>query len=277
MSFEGLEESRFLGSPIHLYYIRYGSAPSAYYAFTDADDDIEWNGVTYVKEAIRRPEIEASGGTDRQTLDIELPQSVALTDLYKIFPPSQVINLTIWQGHVEDVTQDFLVIWTGRILQVELEGNSAKVVAEPLRSTLSRPGLRRNYQYQCPHVLYGTQCKADRNLATVTPNVLSVSGSQVTLPGGWNTQAAEKYLNGSFSWVDQRGNTQIRAVLGFDGPNILRLNGQALGLNPGDPVEITFGCNRSTDDCLNLHNNINNFGGFPWIPTKNPSRTNEQY
>lgn len=277
MTFGGIEESRFDGSPVHLYFIRFGDAVDAFYAFTDADDDIVFNGITFVKEAINRQDIEASGGTDRQTLNVEIPFTSRLAELYHVFPPSQVVNLTIWQGHVEDTTQDFLVVWTGRILQVELEGNSAKVIAEPLRSTLARPGLRRNYQYQCPHVLYGSKCKAIRAVATVNPTVVSVSGSKVVLPAGWNSQPAEKYLNGSFGWVDPAGNTQMRAVIGFDGPNTLRLNGQAIGLVPGATVEITFGCNRTMDDCLNLHNNINNFGGFPWIPTKNPSRTNEQY
>jgi uncharacterized phage protein (TIGR02218 family) len=277
MTFTDFEESRFLGSPVHLYLIRYGNATDSVYAFTDADDDIVFNGITYVKEAISRQDIEASGSTDRKTLDVEIPFNSRFAELYRVFPPSQVVSLTIWQGHIEDASQDFLVVWTGRILQVSIEENIAKVVAEPLSSTLARPGLRRNYQYQCPHVLYGSKCQALRSIATVTPNVLSVNGSRVTLFAGWNSQPFEKYLNGSFTWVDPSGNTQIRAILGFDSANTLRLNGQALGLSPGDSVEITFGCNRTRDDCLNLHNNINNFGGFPWIPTKNPSRTNEQY
>jgi uncharacterized phage protein (TIGR02218 family) len=277
MSFEDFEVSRDLGEPIHLYLVRYGDASNSVYAFTDAEEDIVFNGITFRKEAIQRPRIEASGGTDRKTLDINLPFETPLAQLYKIFPPSIVVNLTIWQGHVNDPDQEFLVIWTGRVLQVEVSLNEATLKCEPLTSTLSRPGLRRNYQYQCPHVLYGSRCQALKAVATVTPTVQNVNGASVTLPANWNSQPSEKYLNGSFTWVDDLGNTQIRAIIGFNGPNTVKLNGVPLGLEPQQTVEISFGCNRTMEDCLNLHNNINNFGGFPFIPTKNPTRTNEFY
>lgn len=38
-----------------------------------------------------------------------------------------------------------------------------------------------------------------------------------------------------------------------------------------DWVYIYFGCNKTTDDCENKFDNINNFGGFPYIPINNPT------
>jgi hypothetical protein len=35
-------------------------------------------------------------------------------------------------------------------------------------------------------------------------------------------------------------------------------------------VNLYPGCNKSMDHCINRFDNILNYGGFPWIPGKNP-------
>jgi hypothetical protein len=49
-----------------------------------------------------------------------------------------------------------------------------------------------------------------------------------------------------------------------------------------DPIDVVLGCNHQLyaadgGDCEGLHDNVLNFGGFRWIPTKNPIGTFNNY
>jgi hypothetical protein len=38
----------------------------------------------------------------------------------------------------------------------------------------------------------------------------------------------------------------------------------------GSSAQLVAGCDRTMDDCLDKFDNLDNFGGFPFIPTINP-------
>jgi hypothetical protein len=68
---------------------------------------------------------------------------------------------------------------------------------------------------------------------------------------------------------------ETRSILKLKGADKaqLLLDSAAKGLVAGMSVSVILGCNKLaglTDDCIVLHDNIHNFGGMPWIPTKNP-------
>lgn len=139
----------------------------------------------------------------------------------------------------------------------------------PVSTSIQRPGLRRNYQLSCPHVLFGPQCRASRNDATVTRTVTAISGNSVT----FNTAlplAAAKYKGGLLEWTAD-GHSSIRTIVSVTGTKTgIGIRGNLRGLNVGSSIKITFGCNRLQSDCADLHHNILNFGGQPSIPLENP-------
>jgi hypothetical protein len=153
---------------------------------------------------------------------------------------------------------------------------------EPVSTSLRRPGLRRHYQYGCPHQLYGPHCLANKAAATVASTVASLAGATVTLNSGWNGAfAADKFLGGMLEWTAPGGSTDRRTILRITG-NVLSLSGIPKDLAPTDAVDVVLGCNHKAyaedgGDCLPLHNNILHYGGQRWIPTKNPIGTNNMY
>lgn len=274
MTFEIQEESRYLGLPVNIYLFRFGSAPNAFYAYTDADEIITYQTIQYKPLPILRPEVRTSGTLDKTTLEITVAANSEIANLFIAYPPSSIINVLIRQGHLQDPNNEFLIAWSGRVLSCSRSGNEATLTCEPIATSLKRPGLRRNYQYGCPHPLYGEPCNANKAAATITRPIAGVTGSIIGLASGWNTQPVAKYVNGLIQWTDALGNTQLRTILGTPTATSILLSGDASILSVGQNIQISLGCNRTMSDCLNLHNNIANFGGHPFIPKKNPIKAN---
>lgn len=269
MSFASKESSRAEGNPITLYYFRYGSAIGSYYAFTDAEQIVTVAGVDYEPVPIQRGNVAASGSLDKANLEVRLARDNPVADLFRVYPPSQVVTLVIKQGHYDDGAGEFLAVWTGRVLGCAWEDSEVILTGEPVSTSLRRAGLRRHYQFSCPHALYGPKCNANQNDVTQDAVVAAIEGVNVTLAGGWNgALAVGKYIGGLFSWTNG-DNEELRTILRVDG-NTLMLSGSLSGLIIAGDCTVAPGCNRQMTDCETLFDNILNFGGQPWIPLKNP-------
>lgn len=278
MSYESYEESEFEGLPASLIYIEYGSAPGNFFAYTDVDQVIEHNGIQYVPTVVGREKVEASGGLDNKTLEIDITPNASVVQYYRDREPSQVVTMTIRQGHVEDPSGEYVVVWTGRIIGVEQKSRFAKISAEPIATSMRRPGLRRHYQYGCPWALYSTECGASKAAARVQAAVQVVGANVMEFNSGWEGVFTKgKFAGGYVQWTNSDDNSlEVRTILsvgvgaGGDGRDRLALNGKTEGLEGSQVVTLQLGCNHTMSDCANLHNNIQNFGGQPWIPKENP-------
>lgn len=287
MSFLTRELSRALGVPYTAYHIKYGDDAAAYYAYTDAAQEISAPGslagetVTYEPAVISHEDITTSGTLDKQQLVVEVPRTSPLVDLFIIYPPSQVVQLTIRQGHVGS-TDSVPVKWSGRIVAMTLEGSTAKFSCEPILTSMRRNGLRRNYMIGCPYALYSDSCRANKTAATTNVIVQSISGNTIGLSASWFPHPIIKYVGGMVQWTGPRG-TEIRTILQVSDPNLI-VGGRLSNLSVGDVISVILGCNHLMDDCRDLHvevgtntSNINNFGGQPWIPLKNPINKSQAY
>lgn len=275
MTFAPYEESASEGQPVQLFLFRYGTEAGEYYAYTDHTEELTIGGVVYAPVPIERGVIQANGSLDKSALKITLDVSTLTAEEFRVYPPASVVTLVIKQGHLGDVDEEFIVVWAGRIVGSSRDGSEAELTGEPVSTSLRRPGLRRHYQYGCPHQLYGPQCRADKPSATVSSTVSAIAGTKVTLASGWEGAfAPEKFLGGMVEWLAPGGSTDRRTILRIAG-NELSLSGLTRDLAVSDAVSVVLGCNHKAyaedgGDCLPLHNNILNFGGCRWIPTKNP-------
>lgn len=274
MAFEPIEESRSLGEPVVLMLFRYGQPATAYFAYTDAEQPITSTGdaisgpVIYQPIPLDRDSVKSTGNLDKTSFAIRMPKNTGLANLLQSFPPSETVNLIIRQGHVGDT--EFLVVQTGRVLSGKREGDEYVISVEPVSTSMRRPMIRRHYQLGCPHALFGTQCRANKAAATVSRVLTSVSGAVLTLSSGWETDPRKpKYIGGQVSWTLADGRVEVREIINTSATTIT-LGHAGPELAPGSVVALTLGCNHQMSDCASLHNNIVNFGGMPWIPTKNP-------
>lgn len=293
MSFTIFENSRNRARPTNIFLFVYGDGAKSYYAYTDAEQpitlgvDADGDPVVYEPVPIDRGAHTSSGTLDKAALEIKIPMNLELAELFRVYPPSQVVTLVVRQGHIGDPDNQFIVCWSGRVLSCSREDNEAKLSCEPISTTMKRPGLRRPFQYGCPHPLYGPDCRANKATATRSVTPVSFSGATMTLPTDFDTVGRKaKYIGGLVQWTSTNGDTVIRTILQVNGGalNVLVLSGVITGLVAGAPVDVILGCNHQAGvgpqpngDCHPLHNNIQNFGGQMWIPSKNPVGLRNQY
>lgn len=280
MTFAAREQSRDQGHPIELYEFRFGPEVGSIRRYCNIANGFTFDGNLYDPMPIQRSEITASGSLDKSAMQVRIPQDAYVATLFTGEPPSSVVTLIIRQGHLADA--DFKVCWSGKVLGGEFEGKELALECEPISSSLRRSGLTRDYQYTCPLVLYGPQCRANKAAATSTVVVTSVSGVFVTLPSSWATVAKKpKYLGGIAEWVSD-GRTHRRSIVNRSG-DVLTLSNAPTGLVAGATLTLILGCNHqhglfdADGDCKNLHNNILNFGGQWEIPLKNPIGVHNNY
>lgn len=269
------EESRALGEPVELFLFRYGSDPSAFHAYCDAEAPITHAGITYQPLPIRRAAIHSAQSLDKQELRVDLPVSSAVAELFKVYPPGNVVVLTIFAGHRNDPDQEFVAIFSGRVQQVSRVLREAQVTVVPASVSLRRTGLRRHYQLTCPHVLYDpVTCRANKAAATSPGRTVSALGyTTVTLAAGWNGAfPAANFVNGMIEWVGPAG-PEKRTIIGISG-NVLSLNSPVGALSVGGTVDVVMGCRRTFAECESVFNNLVNFGGQKYIPLENPVNTN---
>lgn len=268
MSFSSVEITRAKGQPITLYLLVYGTQPSEYFAFNDGTESITYNGKTYSPTKISRSNVQTSGNYDNALMQVSVDFQNPFVQLIKDFPPSQVIALTIFQGHANDA--EFLVTWTGSVASWKRNGDDVEISANPVLLSLERSGLRRNYQYGCPHQLYGSKCKANEAAFTINKVPTNIFSNGFDLPAAWAI-TPDNYLGGMVTWVNNTGSTERRSVLDVTNSGLrIILSGPTSGLDSGETVSLTLGCPRTTAACANIFNNINNYGGQPYIPLATP-------
>lgn len=271
MTFGANETSIQDGTPASLFLIQYGDGVT--YTYTDSDVPITFDGRTYVPTAIGREKIEASGGVDRKTLEIEITPNAPLVRFFLERPPQNGVSIIIYQGHALDGDVDFLAVFSGMLLSVRVGVRYATLVCEPVQTKLQRVGLRRHYQYQCPHALYGPKCKVNKVNFARTATISALGGNYLDLVAGWEgALAKQQFAQGFATWVDsETGATQRRSILRIGAANDrLFVTGAIIGIEEGDQITVYPGCAHNQDDCRGVFNNINNYGGCPRIPSQSP-------
>lgn len=246
------------------------------YAFCDGEEPITRAGITYQPFPISISNITSNGNLDKSDITVTMARGSSFENEFIGYPVSHVVNLIVFQGHLNDAPTlfDYPAIWVGRVGAPGFENDTVTFNCIPVSTSIQRPGLRRNYQLQCPHVLYGPQCRASRNDATVTRTVDAIVGNSVSFTAALPLGAA-KYRGGLLEWSAD-GHASIRTIVGVGAGNTsVSIRGNFRGLEVGSTIKISLGCNHLQSDCSNLHQNILNFGGQPFIPLENPlSRKN---
>ena len=265
MTFEAFEEGP-EGYPIELYEFTRGLTK---YYLTSSDESVVYQANTYLPIQIERQGIEVNEEMERQPLKIRIQRDADLLDNFVQYPPTQILTLTIYRYHENDTpTPEVVVIWRGRVIAADWQGSQANLECEPVYTSLKRPGLRRRYTAQCPHVLYGLECGLDRNAFDVAGvvSVIDTANVQITAPQ-W-VGLGSGYLRGGYVVFD---NAEFRTITGYSsGAGRLTLRANIADLEIGNTVVAFPGCRHNISDCASKFNNLDNYGGFPFVPGKNP-------
>jgi uncharacterized phage protein (TIGR02218 family) len=266
MTFDAKENSPYGGNPIEIYEFARGAAE--FWRYTSADNEETYLGGVYLPVAISRNKIELSQNIQTASLLIEIPIDTEFIQEYMPGSPTESISLTLRRYHADD--SEVASIWIGRVINVEFKELKAEVLCETVYTSLKRPTLRRLYQYSCPHVLYSIgkgHCNVVRADYKAVATLTAVSGT--TLTSTTFGAQADGYYAGGYVEYTQGGAVNRRFIAAHTG-NDIELNQQLFGAVSGISVDVYPGCSHDLDTCRVKFNNLLNYGGFPWIPEKNP-------
>lgn len=258
MTYTTYEQSVADGQPVELYRFAQGINR---WLYTSGQAPVDYLSETYQPLTLARGAIEQANEIHRNGIEITLPRDCPVAALFIAAPPEGIVSVTIYRKHLGDT--EFITYWKGRVTAARFSGSVVQLKCEPIATSLKRVGLRARYQLLCRHVLYSASCGALRESYRVDGTVASVSGTQLTVA------AAAGQANGYFVAGMLSSAAGLRMITAHAGSS-LTLAAPLISLKVGDAVSLFAGCDHTTAQCAGRFNNLDNFGGFPFIPVKNP-------
>lgn len=238
--------------------------------YTSADENVYVEPVTFRAVPITRSNIELSTDETGASFTVSFPLDAEFLELFRVSPPSGLVTLLCEKFDVES-GQTVEIVFKGRIVNVAWQEDHAEVTCESSSQAIRRMGLRRHYQYGCPHMLFGGECRVDREQFVTVGNATNLTNIGFDL-----LEAAGKddgyYAGGYVEYMHSELQTTERiAVAESEGASgRITLFSFPIGLAAGAEVRLYAGCDRTLQTCAGKFNNAENYGGMPFIPTKDP-------
>lgn len=270
MTFAEFETSAFGSQPVELYTFTIGANQ---FRFTSGQVDIQTatQGL-FEAQPIQRGNLDATQDISKSSLTITGPNDLPFVRQYVLTPPSSIVNLLIQRFQVQDDDDEFVILYTGRVNNVAFRSDdTVEIRCESIYTTLRRPALRRYYQRNCPYRLYDSNtCRAIENQFIDTHTIFSINGLSVTYTDS-NQRDPNYYTGGILRWTNGDSLTAAtRFVRSNESTGTVVLNAPLPLAQSGNAITITAGCARNIIDCRDKFDNLANYGGFPFIPSKNP-------
>lgn len=261
MSYLTYETSVDSGQPIEVYEFIQGAN---YTYYTNAPDDIEILGITYVSTQINRASVEVTSEVSKSELKLELPRDSQLAIGFLGQLTDTPTTIVVKRVHMTDVDLELNIYWRGRVVSAKAVGHLVELTCESIFTSMKRHGVRARYQRNCRHTLFSYDCGLSQTAWETNGTILGVSGTIVTIAEA--ALQVDGYYVGGMIRIPGGGSRLITNHVGVD----LTLNRYLDAFVAGASVKITPGCDHLRTTCTNKFNNIENFGGFPFMPLKNP-------
>lgn len=270
MTFLDRENSNYSGEPVLLYEFARGMA--TIFGYASSDRDVTANNGT-VDIVYKATPISNSGQSQKGTavtdvFEITCPTGLDIVQWYRYTPPSDTIYVAVRRFHIGD-TQS-VIVWLGQVVSVQENADeTATIKCQQIAITLKRGGLRMTWQRGCIHALYDQNCRVDKTAYAVGVSVLHVNINSITLDA---TPDPSVFWNGGILEFDMPGLTGVRErrlIESIQGSTLTpygQMDAYAVGL----ALTLYPGCKRTGEWCNSFFNNIENYGGFEFMPNRSP-------
>lgn len=262
MTYAQQEASEHGGYPIEIFKFQ---RDASIWRYTSADEDKLVEGHTFEAIPMSRSTMEQSLEMARSNLTIKMYKNAEMLLQFRASPPTSIIYLQVRRYH--EGVNEYVTTWLGRVTNVKFSEREAEVRCEPSFTSLKRPVLRLRYQTTCPHVLYGTSCRVNRVTFQVPGTILANNGTTVS------STAFAVYADGYFTggYIDWNSGYDVqRRFIVSHASETIGINLPFAGIQGGDSVVAYPGCDHLLTTCNSKFLNVENYGGQPFYPGKNP-------
>lgn len=267
MTYDAFEEGQDTSRPVEFAVITIGAET---FRYTSAEDDVVVSSVTYTALALDIGDHFVGPENRSNLVELILPASNAFVKKYRQSVPGSRAFVEVFRYQRDDGgTPEVRSTFKGVVDAVTFNKNAteAAVTVIPLIGALSRSLPRCMYHGACNHELYNVDtCMADKTDSAfrLSAAISSISDSTVTIPGA--AAFGDGFFNGGY--IELSGITDSRLVLTQTGDVFTVLLPFFT-----DPTGVTAiaqaGCDRLIPTCKGTFDNVINFGGFAFVPTKN--------
>lgn len=262
MTFDARERSAWAGEPLDFYKITCGN--SAWY-FASGDAEVLYAGHTFTPEPMHRSELAPNGEDDLGRLELDgLSRENPVARLFLEGLPLHPVLIEAFTAHRDDA--EVRCFFRGEILHPEFRGSEARLICQSVGRYLTRQIPRNTFQALCNWALFELPCGLVKSSYRVTAEVSHVDGIVI------RASAFGEYPDDYFraGWVETpAGELQFVTVHTADA---LTLMSAFRALEVGATIYVYPGCPGTIAACKGF-GNLQHFGGFPFMPDRNPFET----
>lgn len=234
--------------------------PTTTHLITNSKSSETYNSEVYLPVAVKRSNAEDKTELEKASLDITLPLNHALSLSALSGNFEYVVTVTIFK--VDTFYNG--AFWKGDLTGFKVNLAGITFTFESIRTSAKRNGLSKIYQRGCPHMLYSsTGCKVTSASFAVAGTVSAIDGYEITIG------AASSYTDGYFKGGFLESSDNVKRFIVNHVGNVITLM-DYLDVPLSSSVTIYAGCDRTIEICDSRFSNSANYGGFPYIPSKNP-------
>jgi len=183
----------------------------------------------------------------------------------------QNAQVQIYETDADDLTFDALKpLYVGQIERVQYEPEGLVILElSSIFRTAERSVPQMQFQRTCNNRTFDGNCGLVAATFTTTGISTALTDAYVEAAAFGVKTAAEADPDWFALGKVTIGN-EVRLCTGTDGANRLYLNAPFRQAIVGDFVSATAGDNKRVGTCLQKFNNLANFNGFPYLPSRNP-------
>lgn len=222
----------------------------------------------YVPTVIKRGNYEQKNEMATADLEIGIPidheLSIRLLSSYS----EAILGFTLFSRNSAGAVS---VAWKGRLSSIKPSDTYLTLKMESIFTSLRRPGLRARFQKNCRHAVYGRGCNLSQATFEYSGTVTALNGTVLTVTEA-GTEETGFFIGGMLAAPDGA----LSYIINHSGSSITlqRTNYSLVTswalLGSGMPVKLYPGCDLTRNTCNSRFGNLDNYGGFDWIPKKNP-------
>ena len=231
------------------------------FRYSSAENNVAYGGNTYSAEPIVRNEI--SREFSSESASITLPYDLEPAPRYRVLNPST----TVWVTILKDTGA---VLFYGRVggCSFDMQKATATLKLVSLQGMLKTKIPSRCYSSGCGFELFDTGCGlAKENFRkALLPTTATVSEDGLSVTSDALTEEPDGYFAGGY------------VQSGYEASYIISHAGATVTLlfplqtyNGSLTLYVYAGCDKFLSTCKEKFDNERNFGGFPFVPTTNPT------
>lgn len=249
--------------PVELYHIWRDGGEDWYY--TSGDVSVTYDGDEYIPASLSRSLVRYDSKLEVTAMTITAAYVEDPVFDFVSINPIEILWISVMKLHREQDPLEADVVFIGQIKDVTFKGVQASVKCVGFEHFLKKTIPRWRYQHTCNHQVFDAKCGLTAATYKVTETVTLDATGTILTGTDFGAEDDGHFIGGEVIFGDE-SRTIVAHV-----DTAITIMYKMVELADSDSVDAYPGCDQRPETCRDKYSNIDNFLGFPFIPTENPA------